>query len=322
VAESTVPSSPTVPDSYVLVGGTVLGLGPADVWVRDGRIEAVGAVASDATPIDVTGQCISAGFIDSHVHLAYLAQADEMAAGGVVAAVDLAAPLSFLQALPDALEVRAAGPMITAVNGYPTQSWGQDGYGLEVADAAAAAAAVGQLAEAGAALIKVPITSEPTLGADALTAAVEAAHARGLKVAAHALGDVEAELAADVGVDVLAHTPTGALSDETVQKWSERAVISTLRAFGGSATTVDNLTRLRAAGATVLYGTDFGNTRTAGIDETELGLLVDAGLSAEDLRIAATLAPAEFWGFDDLGSVEVGKRAALWVGDCSCLFCP
>ena len=112
--------------------------------------------------------------------------------------------------------------------------------------------------------------------------------------------------------------------------WSTPNIIVTPHASGHSRLragrmedlTVDNLARLRTAGATVLYGTDFGNTRTAGIDETELALLANAGLSADDLRIAATRAPAEFWGFDELGRVDVGKRAALWVGDCSCLFCP
>src|SRR6185436_1172042 len=126
--------------------------------------------------------------------------------------------------------------------------------------------------------------------------AVEEAHARGLKVAAHALSDDEAARAARAGVDVLAHTPVAALSKKTIALWSDRAVISTLRAFGGSKTALSNLRALRDAGATVLYGTDFGNTTTPGIDGNELELLTQAGLDGAAILDAGTSTPAAFWG--------------------------
>jgi imidazolonepropionase-like amidohydrolase len=74
---------------------------------------------------------------------------------------------------------------------------------------------------------------------------------------------------------------------------------------------VDNLRRLRAAGAVVLYGTDFGNTRTAGIDPDELSLLRSAGLDSGAILTAATSAPAAFWGLDGLGSLDVGDDASF-----------
>src|SRR6185436_18466604 len=145
--------------------------------------------------------------------------------------------------------------------------------------------------------------------------AVEEAHARGLKVAAHALSDDEAARAGRAGVDVLAHTPVAPLSKNTVALWSDRAVISTLRAFGGSKTAVANLRALREAGATVLYGTDFGNTTTPGIDDSELQLLAQAGLDGAAILDAATSAPAAFWGLDGFGRIEVGAEAHILVLD-------
>ena len=54
-------------------------------------------------------------------------------------------------------------------------------------------------------------------------------------------------------------------------------MISTLAAFGGSDAAIENLRQLRAAGVTVLYGTDLGNQRDAGPSADELALLRRAG---------------------------------------------
>jgi imidazolonepropionase-like amidohydrolase len=302
-------------DAYVLTGATVVGRGRADVEVADGRIIGLGTVSTTAERIDVSGRFLAPAFVDSHVHLAYLPEAAAMADGGISAAIDLAAPLSFLTELPDRPRVLSSGPMITAVDGYPTQSWGRNGYGLECADAAAVRAAVQLVVAAGARVVKVPVTSDPGLDDEELRAAVEEAHARGLKVAAHALSDDEAARAARAGVDVLAHTPIAPLSKKTIALWSGRAVISTLRAFGGSKTAVANLRALRDAGATVLYGTDFGNATTPGIDDSELELLAQAGLDGTAILDAATSAPAAFWGLEGFGRIEVGAEAHVLVLD-------
>jgi imidazolonepropionase-like amidohydrolase len=128
-----------------------------------------------------------------------------------------------------------------------------------------------------------------------------------MKVAMHALGDADARTAAEAGADVLAHTPTAALSPETLASWNGKAVISTLSAFSG------DVAALKAAGATVLYGTDFGNTRDAGISVEEIAALVDAGLTPAEVLAAGTTAPAAFWGLDDLGAIAAGKEASLLV---------
>jgi predicted amidohydrolase YtcJ len=276
--------------------------------------------AGDARVIDVAGRWLAPAFIDSHVHLAYYAVREDLMKAGVVAAVDLAAPERFVAPVAtgaDPLGARVvwAGPMITPLRGYPTQSWGREGYGAECADLATCGDIVDRLVDAGAGLIKVPVGQGPDHDADVLAGITARAHARQVPVTAHALGDDGAARAAAGGVDILAHTPTQRLTDATVQAWRGRAVISTLSAFGGREDTIENLRRLRAVGATVLYGTDLGNTRTVGVDASEVALLLDAGLDGAAIVHAGTLAPAEFWGLTDLGSLTPGKSASLLVLD-------
>ncbi len=319
-------SEPSVPDvaapargdtsHFVLAGASVVDGNRAkqlDVEVRAGRIVAVGVVDAGAARIDVRGKFITAAVIDSHVHLAYLPKAKKLSESGVAGVVDLAAPTSFLQdleALP--LQVVAAGPMITASLGYPTQGWGSDGYGLEVASPTQAERAVADLLAAGARVIKVPVGEAPSLDDSTLLAVVTKAHQGKVKVVAHALGDADAARAASAGVDALAHSPVEALAESTLDAWKGRAVISTLSAFGGPEAR-NNLSALHARGATVLYGTDFGNTRVAGISGAEIDALAAAGLSGGAILESATSAPAEFFGFDGLGRVAPGARACLLV---------
>lgn len=294
----------SAPTTLLLDGGVLVALDPEEA-------------PDDATRIDHSDRWLAPAFLDSHVHLAYLPEAEAMLDGGVVAAVDLAAPLDALStpalSAEGALRVRWAGPMVTAVGGYPTQSWGRNGYGLEVTTAEEAAAAVATLADAGATLVKVPLGGSPGLTDAALEAAVAAAHDRGLPVAAHALDDAAAARAAAFDVDLLAHLPTRRLRAATIEAWAGRAVVPTLDAFGPSADALANLADLQAAGAVILYGTDFGNTRTAGVQEGELRALVDAGMTAAQILAAGTAAPAAYWGWDDLGSLEPGKAASFLV---------
>jgi hypothetical protein len=66
-------------------------------------------------------------------------------------------------------------------------------------------------------------------------------------------------------------------------------------------------------GTRVLYGTDFGNTRDARIQEQELSLLISAGFDGPSIVKAGTSTPAEFLGLSELGSLAVGKRASFLV---------
>ena len=170
------------------------------------------------TVVDVSGQWLTPAFIDSHVHLAYYPIADELAAAGVAAAVDLASPERTLGAPPraSALRVITSGPMITPPAGYPTQSWGADGYGAECQGTPACQGVVTRLLDRGAQLVKLPIGQGPDHHPDTLAAIATIAHARGALVAAHALQDDAAKRAAAAGMDVLAHTPVEALTADTL----------------------------------------------------------------------------------------------------------
>ncbi len=249
--------------------------------------------------------------IDSHVHLTYWPVADKLALAGVEGVVDLAAPERALEEHP-AIDVIAAGPMLTHANGYPLDAWGSDGYGIGCGDAACVTATIDRLASHGAKVIKLAL-DEDGLAPALVPAAVAAAHAHSLKVAAHAMSDASVALAARAGVDILAHTPTEVLADATIAAWRGRVVISTLAAFGGSAIAIDNLQRLRAAGATVLYGTDLGNNRDAGPSAKEIELLRAAGLDDAAITAAMTTVPAAYWGFPF--GFAAGREASFVVLD-------
>ena len=318
------------PTTFAVVGGHIVGHGKATLVVRTGRIEEITSAAPSNTlrTVNADGRYLAPAFIDSHVHLAYCFSASELARGGIAAAVDLAAPVSFLTKDLKPLQTILAGPLVTAITGYPTRSWGSDGYGLEISGVQAAREAVDRLHAAGARVIKIPVGD--ATGGGALSMAknpsilsgremktiADQAHSYGMRVVAHALNDIDVRRAAVAGVDVLAHTPTEPLSDTTVQAWSGRAVISTLAAFPDLAEPAENLRRLRAGGATVLYGTDMGYTTFAGINPQELELLGKAGLDSQAILAAGTTIPAQFWGFGDgLGTLAPGHAASFLILD-------
>lgn len=311
--------SPRIPsaDHVILENARLPGGASVELEIRDGVITGLGDLEDPegGQRVDLEGATLVPGFIDSHVHLAFHFGTDGIADGratlaraGIVGGVDLAAPM---QALPEFSEGwLAAGPMITAAAGYPTQSWGANGYGHEVVGADQARDAVEALADAGARVIKVPIDGGPSLTDTEVAAIVKEAHGRGLLVVAHALSDANAARAGRLGVDALAHTPVEPLADATVALWKDRAVISTLRAFGGSQGAVDNLRKLHDAGATVVYGTDLGNARVEAVDVAELDLLLEAGMSPQEILDAGTRVPAELWGMP-LGVLAVGQPATF-----------
>ena len=264
--------------------------------------------------IDAKARYLVPGIIDSHVHLDYLPVADELVKKGIAGAVDLAAPLP-LRPSPAGLELVTAGPMLAAKGGYPTRSWGQDGYGIEHQSGAEIRSTINKLSEAGARLIKFSLGAGPDLSDDLLRQAIDHAHSLGMKVAVHALGDAEAANAAELGADILAHTPLEPLQASTIELWSSKAVISTLTAFGNAQSTAENLRALHDAGATVLYGTDLGNTRDIGISCPEIRAMQEAGLADAEILHSMTKAPAEYFTFSSLGAIELGNRARLLLVD-------
>jgi imidazolonepropionase-like amidohydrolase len=267
---------------------------------------------------------------DRHVHVRL---SDEAAVllGGVAAVRDLAWAPNEIFALAEASElpsfngplIRAAGPMLTGVGGYPTRAgWAPPLAARELHGPEDAANAVRLLAERGAAAIKVSLNAEagPTPTDAELVAVVETAHGHDIPVTAHAQGSGQVERALGAAVDALARR-TRIVS--TLDIWSFGEVTEELRIAA------DNLTRFRNAGGRVVYGTDLGNGAIPpGIDVREAFLLHEAcRMPVEDVLVAMTAgalapgAPADLIAlaadpFDDLaalGNVRLVMRGGRVV---------
>jgi len=264
--------------------------GPHDVLVEDGRAVEVAPRIEASAGRRLEGGVVFPGFVDAHVHLAF-SSAAEILARGVTAVLDLGAPANIAFGSHAPLLVRAAGPLLTAVSGYPTRSWGANGFGLEIASEDDARHAVALLVDRGAAAVKVAIepAGGPLLADEFLRIIADASHASGLKVFAHALDARSVTTALSVGVDVLAHTPIEKLSDSLVAEIASRGVgvISTLRAFDARRAARRNLAAFADAGCALYYGTDLGNGDIRpGIDAGEIALLAE-GLGSEAAALAA-----------------------------------
>jgi imidazolonepropionase-like amidohydrolase len=322
------------------VRAAVAWLGPGRL-VDDVQVVCDGAVvtyAGAATGIDDAEPDLRVdGFLmpavaDRHVHIE-LSSPAEVLAHGVTAVRDLAWPPDRIFPLADASEmpsfdgplIRAAGPMLTAPGGYPTQdAWAPPGTGREVKSPEDAAAAVEELARLGASAIKVSLNGDagPTPTDAELAAICDAAHVAELPVTAHAQGSGQVERALGAGVDELAHTPWTRLSDDVLQTAATRLrIVSTLDilSFGRDTpeirTALDNLRRFHVAGGRVVYGTDLGNGAIPpGIHEREARLIAEAGIEPEEVLEAMIRAPVEPDAPADLvvlGSSPLEDLAAL-----------
>ncbi|MGZ8606605.1 MAG: amidohydrolase family protein [Actinomycetota bacterium] len=297
-------------------------------WFGPGRLVRHAAVVCDAGRIVFAGPSAGSpdaderidvdGFLmptvaDRHVHVR-LSDPAAVLHGGVAAVRDLAWPPEDIFPLADASElpsfngplIRAAGAMLTGRGGYPTaDAWAPPGTGRELDGPEDARRAVAHLAGLGAAAIKVSLNSEagPTPTDVELAAIVEAARERDLPVTAHVQGAGQAERAVGAGVDEFAHTPwTERLPDPLLQAAARTMrIVSTLdiRSYGevtpGLRVACDNLVRFRAAGGTVVYGTDLGNGPIPpGIHVREALLLHEAvRMTPEEVLDAMTAARLE-----------------------------
>ena len=112
------------------------GTRPAALAIVAGRIagEAPKPPAGAKT-VEASGLLLLPAFVDAHVHLSVAGKVPDVAAaelrGGVAAVLDLGEPERTLPLDAPPLRVRFAGPLLTAPRGYPTQSWGANGYGQD-----------------------------------------------------------------------------------------------------------------------------------------------------------------------------------------------
>jgi imidazolonepropionase-like amidohydrolase len=210
---------------------------PARLLMTDGtlRILGTGAAPEGAQRVDLSGRYVIPAMIAAHSHIGHTsgatsgrryytrenveAQLRRYQAFGIGAAASLGlnAPLfhelraeSRAGRLSGAL-LLGAGPGLGMPEGAPPAGPMNlsDDQVIRPADPAAMRQGVNDLADKGIDLVKVWIDglgdTVPQMTPGMARAAVEAAHARGLKVAAHIHDLSQARLAVEAGVDILAH---------------------------------------------------------------------------------------------------------------------
>ncbi len=313
-------------------------------------------VISEAATADTTvdGQhgTLLPGFIDSHVHLASLAQLEQGTNWGCTTILDMGsqsmAVTNSLRHREGLADIRGAGNLASAPGGMQTTRMGYPASSA-VTGPADASRFVAERVSEGADYIKVIVEDPHIMGSAALdgatiSALVEAAHQAGLNVIAHVTTFAALTNAADAGVDILTHAPLDADVDDTLARsLATRGIVSvpTLIAMRTVASIAEMTERLRThgvdvdyaharatvsafhrVGVTILAGTDSyqGPAAPASIQHgeafhDELALLVEAGLTPVEALRSATILPAKFFGFTDRGVIEAGRRGDLLLID-------
>ncbi|WP_051662274.1 MULTISPECIES: hypothetical protein [unclassified Microbacterium] len=267
------------------------------VELTDGRMRLQDALPTAGLPL-LDGVVVG-GFSDHHVHLQLVEHA-RLAGSRLGRVVDLGGNPDVVRRLAvHQVRIEFGGAFLTAPGGYPSdRSWAPEGSVREIADADAAAAAVTEMAAAGASCIKVTSngTAGPVFSDELLRTIVGLAADRGLLVVAHAEGAGEAERVVGLGAARLAHAPfTERLSDSEISRQAASASwISTLAIHDDPEReiAIDNVRRFHAAGGTVLYGTDLGNgPMPVDLNPHEIAALREAGL--DDAALWRALSPVD-----------------------------
>jgi imidazolonepropionase-like amidohydrolase len=333
----------------------------AIAWIRPND----SADTGDSEVIDAGGATIVPAMVDCHSHLTmqggshWIQRGDDppavlrhvardnarrLAQAGVLWARDVGAPMAGGIPLSVAVRdehrgktgapyMRVAGTWI-GTTGYPAMWVTTDSAGLKDA-------AMRQL-DLGADLVKLYMDApggvkDSPFTVDAVRDTVNAAHARGAKVAAHSGYFDGARVAAVAGVDSIEHGME--LSDDTARTMKEHKVtlVTTLSVFASwetfaRTTTIDrfagaegreriakrkegayaSVLAAKRAGVTIATGSDFGGGSVrAGHLAWEVELLVAAGLEPYEALAAATRHGGALYGVDHAGRIDEGTPADL-----------
>ncbi|GAA3594320.1 amidohydrolase family protein [Klugiella xanthotipulae] len=295
--------------------------------------------------IDGEGMTLLPGLIDAHIHLTGLADLELMARWGVTTAFDMGSYppqlVDTLRARPGLTDIRSSGSPAsgpggaqTTLNGFPpsTALTGPDQAERFVRD---------RVAERSD-FIKI-IVEDPedvgdvALGIDTLAALAAAAHARDLRVVAHAPTLAGYRRSINAGVNVLTHAPIdGPTGPDLVADIADRGIIAvpTLVMMRGVVRlhnrqvpescayhfTEDAVKAMRDAGIPIVVGTDSNDAPGAPFNvehgvavHDELSLLVAAGLTPVEALRAATVVPAALFDLTDRGAILPGLRADAFL---------
>ncbi|MGW4275648.1 amidohydrolase family protein [Streptomyces seoulensis] len=336
---ATATTATTVTDVAVF-DGTDAPAGRFDVSFDASGITGVlptGAARPAGVRVDGAGGTLLPGLIDAHVHFLDPGELSTLARFGVTTALDMGTwPLRFvaeLRAAGHGADLRSAGAPLAGTGGTHARIPGFPAEDLIETPEQARRRVAARVAE-GADYVKL-ILERPGAGGpspETAAAAVEAAHAAGLRVVAHASSTGAFALGVRAGVDVLTHAPLDAVPDPDLVRSVADAgivVVPTLTMMRGTAHNLavpalsydharDTVTALRRAGVVVVAGTDANDA--PGVPAAvphgsslhdELGLLVEAGLSPAEALRSATGAAADAFGLSDRGRIRPGLRADL-----------
>jgi imidazolonepropionase-like amidohydrolase len=204
--------APVATKTFALVGGRVIqGTGaapidPATIVVRDGRIAAVGPMASTPVPagvqrIPATGKTVIAGLWDSHAHASQTDWAPVYLASGVTTIRDMGGEEPFLIAMRDAVASGAAlGPrylLAGLIDGAGPRAFGM----VSASTPEEARAIIRRYHDEGFQEIKIYIETPAALVPDTTAEA----HRLGMTVTGHLPAGLTSQTAVEQGYDGIAH---------------------------------------------------------------------------------------------------------------------
>jgi imidazolonepropionase-like amidohydrolase len=311
-----------VPGRSVVIGGSRIGTDPTGARVIDGA-----------------GGVLLPGLIDAHVHLDGPARLPALTGYGVTTALDMASvpeQTATLRGQAGQADIRSAGIPAIAPGSLHSHIPGVGGRGVIAGPDEAKRFVADRVAEHSD-YIKIVVGS-PFADHDQATidALVAAAHEQGKLVVAHASSAASITKAQAAGADILTHAPLDQVLETAAAAQAAaagRVVVPTLTMMEAIVANVAppradyanaraSVAVLHQAGVPILAGTDANDSPGTPTRvphgkslHRELELLVDAGLSPLEAILAATALPARYFGLNDRGTIEPGKRADLVLID-------
>ncbi|MFN2234514.1 MAG: hypothetical protein ACK2U1_09810, partial [Anaerolineales bacterium] len=203
-----------------LIDGTGSGLlEEAIILIKDGNIRYIGTNNAGIIPpeynvVDLGGNYVLPGLINSHVHQGYIpANLENWAWAGVTSVCDLGAPITFpfhlarelLKPFPKLAQLGTAGPILTSIGGYPVAEHNLPS--LMIGSGEDASHKTRLLVELHPDLVKIALESRygEELLLEQAKQVVSIAHKNSKPVAAH-LGNInDLEKALTLGVDSIHH---------------------------------------------------------------------------------------------------------------------
>ena len=343
----------STPGLIVIVNGTLIdgtGAEPIPngvVVIENGVIVMVGdasevEIPENAQVIDAMDGTILPGLIDTHTHLLNEIKLDEGSIPSLTvnlfltrtfrsgittfrdagSQIGLSIELGEFRDAIKALDNRSprivyAGPILAAPGGVAATFFSNNT--LVVEDENAASQAVYSLSVNGVDAIKIYVDTEwqgdgyPNLTGEQIRTITDSAHQSGLPVFAHVTSEAEAWTAINNNADELTHWPGG---DQLSQELIDVIVIQAIPV--GSTFTFapyeGDVRRLLDAGGHILLSSDMPSTMSPAEVYKELELMVQYGMTPEEVIMASTSWAAMALGLEDqIGSIEVGKQADIII---------